>query len=89
MGDEGPDEHQIAGDGRWTFESEESRCEGNCERLRVAETSMVSYPDVGVQISAPHHREYSNVWGSLIETSYLPPYFKFVTVTISAWPSLR
>ena len=29
---------------------------------------VVSYPDVGVHISAPHHREYSNVWGSLIET---------------------
>ena len=23
--------------------------------------------------AAPHHRAYPNVWGSLIETSYLPP----------------
>ena len=49
MGDEGPDEHQIAGGGRWTFESAESRCEGNCERLRVAETSTPALDD-GAQV---------------------------------------
>ena len=32
-------------------------------------------------VAAPHHRAKSNVWGSLIGTSYFPPYCKFVTVT--------